>query len=366
MTSGGAIMDGLNGRSNPFMKLDQGDKIQAYYMWVDGSGENLRGKTRTLDSVPDSPDDLPWWNFDGSSTNQSLGTNSDVLLKPAAIFKDPFRGGDNILVLCETYGPDDEPHPTNPRHECIENMEKAAELEPWFGIEQEYTLFDAHNKEVYCWPRYGFPGPQGPYYCGIGADRIKGRKVVEAHYRACLYAGVMIGGSNAEVMPSQWEYQVGPCAGVDISDHLWVSRYILHRVAEEFNVCVSLDPKPIDGDWNGAGCHTNVSTKPMREEGGMEHIMVAIEKMEAKHMEHIEAYDPSGGKDNARRLTGAHETASINEFSYGVAHRGASIRIPRSVEKDGYGYLEDRRPSSNMDPYVVCNRIIKTIAIDED
>ena len=162
-------------------------------------------------------------------------------------------------------------------------MEKCKELYPWFGIEQEYTMFDYTGRQPYGWPANGYPGPQGPYYCGVGADKVKGRKIVEAHYRACLYAGLTIGGTNAEVMPSQWEYQIGPCVGIDIGDQIWVSRWILHRVAEEFNVVVSFDPKPIPGDWNGAGCHTNVSTLPMREEGGIQKIYEAIEKMEPKH-----------------------------------------------------------------------------------
>lgn len=358
-------MDGLNGQKNPFLDLDQGGKVQAYYIWIDGSCQNIRGKTRTLEKKPESISELPEWNFDGSSTDQSTGANSDVYIRPIAMFKDPFRRGDNILVMCETYGPDDKPHPTNARFECNNNMELCKDQKPWFGIEQEYTLFDFTGKNPYCWPANGYPGPQGPYYCGVGSDRVKGRKIVEAHYRACLYAGIKIAGSNGEVMPSQWEYQVGPCLGIEMGDHLWVSRYILMRVAEEFNVVVSFDPKPIPGDWNGAGCHTNISTLEMREPGGMAAIIKAIDAFSLKHKEHIEAYDPSKGADNARRLTGLHETASINQFSYGVAHRGCSIRIPRQCEKDGYGYFEDRRPASNCDPYTVTNRVVKTMCLGQ-
>lgn len=348
-----------------FADLDQDGKIQAYYIWIDGTGQNLRGKTKTVDHPVESVDELPEWNFDGSSTNQSTGENSDVYIRPVSIFRDPFRKGENILVMCECYSPDDTPHPTNKRDECNRVMERCADQKPWFGIEQEYTLFEKTGKRPYGWPENGFPGPQGPYYCGIGTDRVYGRAVVEAHYRACLYAGVKIAGSNAEVMPSQWEYQVGPCEGITMGDHLWVSRYILSRVAEEFDIVVSFDPKPIPGDWNGAGCHTNISTKAMRTEGGMDHIYKAIEAMSTKHEEHIAEYDPHRGADNARRLTGLHETASIDQFSYGVANRGASIRIPRQCEKDGYGYFEDRRPASNCDPYAVTARIVKTICLGE-
>lgn len=357
--------DGLDGQKNPFLDLPQHGKVQAYYIWIDGSGQALRGKTKTLDAIPSSIADLPEWNFDGSSTGQSTGQNSDVYIRPCAIFKDPFRRGDNVLVMCDTYAPDDSPHPTNTRFECNNNMIKAEAEQPWFGIEQEYTLFDNSGKHPYGWPKHGFPGPQGPYYCGVGADKVKGRKIVEAHYRCCLYAGIKIAGTNGEVMPSQWEYQVGPCLGIEMGDHLWVSRWILSRVAEEFNVVVSFDPKPIPGDWNGAGCHTNISTLKMREAGGMEHILKAIELFSSKHDEHIKCYDPSNGEDNKRRLTGLHETASIDKFSYGVAHRGCSIRIPRQCEKDGYGYFEDRRPASNADPYTVTNRVIKTMCLSE-
>jgi len=360
------MCDGLDGQKNPFMDLPQGGKCQAYYIWIDGTGQHMRGKTKTLDAPVTSIDELPEWNYDGSSTGQSLGSNSDVLIRPAAIFKDPFRRGDNILVMCETYGPDDTPHPTNHRDGCNKVMQAVKDQKPWFGIEQEYTMFDFTGTHPYGWPVNGYPGPQGPYYCGVGADKVKGRKIVEAHYRCCMYAGVKIAGSNGEVMPSQWEYQVGPCEGIDMGDHLWVSRWILCRVAEEFNVVISFDPKPIPGDWNGAGCHTNISTLAMRQPGGMKYINEAIERMSHKHAEHIKAYDPNEGEDNKRRLTGLHETASIEQFSSGVAHRGASIRIPRQCAKDGYGYFEDRRPSSNADPYNVTARVIKTICALEE
>lgn len=147
-------------------------------------------------------------------------------------------------------------------------MESAKDAAPWFGIEQEYTLLDMDGRP-FGWPKCGFPGPQGPYYCGVGASKVYGRDIVEAHYRACLYAGINIAGTNAEVMPSQWEFQVGPTEGISAGDELWVARYLLHRVAEEFGVVVTLDPKPMEGDWNGAGAHTNFSTKAMREENGI-------------------------------------------------------------------------------------------------
>ncbi|XP_063705389.1 glutamine synthetase 2 cytoplasmic isoform X1 [Culicoides brevitarsis] len=339
-------------------------KIIATYIWIDGTGENLRCKDRTLDFIPKKPEELPVWNYDGSSTYQADGSNSDVYLTPVAIYKDPFRRGNHILVLCETYRYDGTPMESNKRKHCKEVCDKASADQPWFGIEQEYTLLDSDGRPL-GWPKNGFPGPQGPYYCGVGADRVYARDIVDAHYRACLYAGVKICGTNAEVMPSQWEYQVGPCEGISIGDDLWMSRFLLHRIAEEFGVIVTLDPKPIPGDWNGAGAHTNISTKQTRADGGIEEIEKAIAKMSTKHERHIKAYDPRGGKDNERRLTGKHETSSITEFKHGVAHRGASIRIPRGVADVGKGYFEDRRPSSNCDPYSVIDAILTTISLNE-
>ncbi|KDO32406.1 glutamine synthetase [Saprolegnia parasitica CBS 223.65] len=344
-----------------YMELDTGSFIQAEYVWVGGSGEDLRCKTRTLEKYPASVADLPIWNFDGSSTGQAPGADSEVMLKPAAIYKDPFRRGNHILVMCDCYKPDMTPIPSNTRFDAARVMKACEKEVPWFGIEQEYTLFEADKVTPYGWPVGGFPGPQGPYYCGAGAHSAFGRLIADAHYRACLYAGIRVSGINAEVMPGQWEYQVGPCTGIEAGDQMWISRYILLRVCEDFGVIVSFDPKPIPGDWNGAGCHTNVSTKAMREDGGMVKIIEALEKLKLKHKVHIAAY----GTGNERRLTGRHETASIDQFSYGVANRGASIRIPRQAESDGKGYFEDRRPASNMDPYVVTGRIMKTISLNE-
>merc|ERR1719310_1800319 len=362
-----------------FLGLDQGEKVMAEYVWIGGNNE-LRCKTKTLTKAPKSVDELPVWNFDGSSTEQAPGTDSEVLLYPRAIYRDPFRAGPsgkskNIIVLCDCYKPDPdgpkgvgEAIPTNTRVYCKAIMDKVKATEPWFGIEQEYTLFEPDGVTPYGWPVGGEPSrPQGPYYCSIGAENAYGRPVVEAHYRACIYAGINISGINGEVMPGQWEYQVGPCTGIDSPDQLIISRYLLIRVCEQFGVQVSFDPKPIPGDWNGAGCHTNVSTKAMRAPGGYEVIKKAMERLGApgKQDEHIKAYDISGGEDNKRRLTGAHETAPITKFSWGVANRGCSVRIPRMTEKENCGYFEDRRPASNMDPYVVTGKIMETCVVPD-
>ena len=326
-------------------------KIKAEYLWIDGNEptSTLRSKTRILDKGAE----LPIWGFDGSSTNQATGDSSDCVLKPVFQCPDPIRGGDNIIVMCEVLNADMTPHSTNTRAACAEAAARYAEHECWFGIEQEYTFFD--GIKPLGWPDNGFPAPQGGYYCGVGADEVYGREIVEEHMDACLYAGLGFCGINAEVMPGQWEYQVGPLDGLTVSDHLWVSRWLLYRIAENYGVSATLHPKPVSGDWNGAGAHTNFSTKSMRESYGP--IEAAMAALEVNHMAHIENY----GDGIPERLTGSHETCAFNEFRWGVSDRGASIRIPWQVKQDGKGYLEDRRPNANCDPYVVTMMLTETI-----
>ncbi|XP_073295655.1 glutamine synthetase cytosolic isozyme-like isoform X1 [Primulina huaijiensis] len=345
------------------LNLSEVTKKSIYeYIWIDAFGK-LRSKARTLPGPVADASELPKWNFDGSSTGQAPGADSEVVIYPQAIFPDPFRRGSHMLVMCDTYTPSGEPIPTNKRHRAAQifsDPKVSAEV-PWYGIEQEYTLLQKDVVWPLGWPAGGFPGPQGPYYCGIGADKAYGRDVVDAHYKACLYARINISGINGEVMPAQWEFQVGPSVGISAGDQIWVARYILERITEIAGVVLSLDPKPIPGDWNGAGAHTNYSTKTMREDGGYEVIKEAIRKLGLRHKEHIAAY----GEGNERRLTGKHETASIDTFSWGVANRGASIRVGRETERDGKGYFEDRRPASNMDPYVVTSMVAETTILWE-
>ena len=326
--------------------------FKAEYIWIDGTepSPSLRSKTKVLPNGSG----FPIWGFDGSSTNQAPGSNSDCVLRPVFSCPDPISGGDNKLVMCEVLLPDMSPHPTNNRAACAEVAAKHENQESWFGIEQEYTLFESDGKQPLGFPEGGFPEAQGPYYCSVGANYNFGRDVSEAHATACIDAGLGIAGTNAEVMPGQWEFQVGPLGPLEVSDQLWLSRWLLHRVAEEFGVVVSIDPKPVSGDWNGAGCHTNFSTKAMRE--SYQPIIDACEALGKNITEHIENY----GAGNDKRLTGLHETQSIDQFSYGVSDRGASIRIPWQVEVDQKGYLEDRRPASNMDPYLVTKLLVQT------
>ncbi|MEW2518377.1 glutamine synthetase [Actinacidiphila alni] len=326
--------------------------FKAEYIWIDGTEPTakLRSKTKILADGAE----LPVWGFDGSSTNQAEGHASDRVLKPVASFPDPIRGGDDVLVMCEVFEIDGTPHVSNTRAALREVAERYAAQESLFGIEQEYTFFQGSRPLGF--PDGGFPAPQGGYYCGVGADEIFGRPVVEKHLENCLAAGLGISGINAEVMPGQWEFQVGPLSPLEVSDHLWVARWLLYRTAEDFGISATLDPKPAKGDWNGAGAHTNFSTKAMRENYAA--IIEAAESLgrDEKPLEHIKNY----GVGVESRLTGAHETAPWNEYSYGVSNRGASVRIPWQVEVDQKGYIEDRRPNANMDPYVVTRLMVDT------
>jgi glutamine synthetase len=328
--------------------------IKAEYIWIDGTEPTarLRSKTKIITGDADLAS-LPIWGFDGSSTNQAPGKASDCVLRPVFVCPDPIRGGDNVLVMSEVLLTDMSPHPTNTRAALEAVASEYASHEPLFGIEQEYTFFKGGRPHGF--PEGGFPAPQGFYYCGVGADEVFGRDIVEAHLDACLEAGLAISGINAEVMPGQWEFQVGPLGPLAVADQLWMARWLLYRIAEEFDVAATLDPKPVMGDWNGAGAHTNFSTKAMRE--SYEPIIAACEALKKKAIDHVENY----GFGIEARLTGLHETAPWNEFSYGVSDRGASVRIPWQVEVDGKGYIEDRRPNANMDPYVVARLITDTV-----
>jgi glutamine synthetase len=327
------------------------DRYQAEYIWIDGTEPTakLRSKTKIL-AAGKEPD---IWGFDGSSTNQAPGDNSDVVLNPVFVCPDPIRKGDNKLVLCETLLTDMTPHPTNTRTACAVMAEKHGESDTWFGIEQEYTLFKGSRPLGF--PEVGFPAPQGGYYCGVGADEVYGRPLIEDHMTACLYAGLEIAGINAEVMPGQWEFQIGPVAAPAVADHLWVARWLLYRLGEEYGISATLDAKPAPGDWNGAGAHTNFSTKAMRE--SYEPCVAAAEALGRRADLHIANY----GSGIESRLTGEHETAKYDTFFYGVSDRGASVRIPWQVEKDQKGYIEDRRPNANCDPYIVTKLIIETV-----
>ena len=359
------------------------------YVWTDADA-GLRSKTRVV-KLDDSINiecimDYPgrWeWSFDGSSTGQATGTDSDVLIRPVAIYKNPFYknspGVEAWLILCDCYDKDGTPHATNARARCAQTEAACAAEEPLFGIEQEYVLVERlkphqYLSQPYQWINDGNPGcgGQGPYYCSVGGDRCFGRKIVDQHMQACMHAGIEICGTNAEVMASQWEFQIGPLPALQVSDQLWMARYILLRITEEHGCCVSFHPKPMKGAWNGSGGHTNFSTAVMRgskpesmrgskpeSSAAMAAITDACNKLQDNHANHMAVY----GEHNAERMTGLHETSSMHECTWGISDRGRSIRIPRHVAKQGHGYLEDRRPAANLDPYLVTERIMRTCLI---
>jgi glutamine synthetase len=349
--------------------------VIAEYIWIDADNE-IRSKTKILDPkhhVGDDATDLdgifPEWNYDGSSTGQATGTKSDVILKPCYYRMDPFRrkindGYEAFLVLCDTYNMDGTPHLTNKRVLCKEYKELTKDQKPLFGIEQEYIIYKNGENVPYNWINQGKPSQiqdgSGKYYCGVGGDKAFGRKIAEKHMEYCLYAELQYCGMNAEVTPSQWEYQLGPLSPLKISDQLWISRYILNKLTEEYDARIVYHPKPLF-DFNGSGGHTNFSTKEMREEGGITKIIEACEKLVLTHDEHIKNY--GNPETNKIRLSGGFETAKYDNCTYGISDRGASIRIPLNVDKHGHGYLEDRRPPSDLDPYIVTSQILKTVCL---
>ena len=339
-------------------------KIVAEYVWID-MDMNLRSKTKIIEKLEyhSSINDFPEWNFDGSSTGQSVTKNSDLILKPVDFIKNPLIDKKYInqncgyyLVLCEVVDSE-----SNNYTELKNLYLKTIGDEPWFGIEQEYMLLDYEgqpldqfiiNKE--------FEYKSNQHYCSVGTGKSMGRGIVMEHMHACIEAGIKICGINSEVTPSQWEFQIGPLYALEMCNQLWLARYILIQIAESHNVYVSFHPKPFT-HLNGSGAHTNFSTKGMRKEGGIDEIYKAIDKLSKNHKQHIEVY----GNYNDMRLTGTNETANINTFSYGNCDRSSSIRIPINVIKNKKGYMEDRRPAANMDPYLVVGRILKTVIIED-
>ena len=309
------------------------EKKKYEYIWLDGyePEPSIRSKIKVTEE-----EEPPQWGFDGSSTQQADGSSSDCILIPVAQYDGPL-GAD--LVMCQVDTGEHETHPSNTRKAC----EGLVADDWWFGFEQEYFFTDIKGNPL-GW-QDGTPRPQGDYYCGVGANNVAGREISEAHLDLCLEAGLEVTGTNAK--------------GIKAGDDLWVSRYLLHRVAEEFGVCVDLHPKPKSGDWNGSGMHTNFSNEEMRTNGSEQLMTSLCEKLGAAHEEAIKEY----GSDNDKRLTGLHETQKITEFSYGISDRGASIRIPiYTIEHDWDGYLEDRRPASNADPYRIISHIVGTLS----
>jgi len=329
-------------------------KSKLEYLWLDGyePTANIRSKTRIEEGFSGKLEDCPMWSFDGSSTKQAEGGNSDCLLKPVAIYPDPARRN-GYLVMTEVLNPDGTPHVSNSRATIDD-----ADHDFWFGFEQEYFIMDTATGLPLGFPVGGYPGPQGLYYCSVGGRNTWGRDLVEEHADLCLDAGLQFEGINQEVAAGQWEFQLFAKGAKKAGDEIWVARYMLQRLTESYGYYIEYHPKPVKGDWNGSGMHANFSNTLLRTCGSKEVYEKVCEAFRPVTKEHISVY----GEYNDERLTGKHETASITDFSYGVSDRGASIRIPiLTVEKGWKGWLEDRRPASNADPYKVAAVIVKTV-----
>lgn len=330
------------------------------YIWVGGDGE-LRSKTRLLNTkYIINIKQIPEWNYDGSATNQGFMCNTEIIIKPCFFCKNPLtklEEYNTYLVLCDTYDIYNHPLISNTRFnaqylfETINLNKMEPDTHPWFGLEQEYFFVtpDFLNKEL---------EEQGQYYCGTFLDNIQ-RKIVEEHLEACLYAELEISGINAKVAPNQWEFQIGPSEGINASDQLYIARFLLERIAEKYNISICYDPKPFS-ELNSSGCHINFSTLQTREPDGINIIYEYIRKLGIKHLEHMNVYD----LNNQKRLNGVHETVPYDRFSFGVGTLNTSIRIPNQTLKEQCGYFEDRRPTSNMDPYLVTSIIYKTCCLE--
>ena len=332
-------------------------KYKLEYIWLDGYTPlaSLRSKT-TIKEFSGFPKltDLPVWGFDGSSTQQAEGKSSDIVLKPVAVYPDSTRKN-GVLVMCETFLHTGVAHPSNSRATIPDDPDT------WFGFEQEYFLWK--DGAPLGFPKDGFPSPQGPYYTGVGYKNVGNvaREIVEKHIDICLDAGINLEGINSEVAKGQWEFQIFGKGSKNAADQVWVARYLMMRLCEKYGVDVNWHCKPLgkDVDWNGSGMHTNFSTEHLREVGGKEYFDALMAAFDKYKNEHIAVYGP----DNHLRLTGLHETQSIDKFNYGVGNRGASVRLPQTFIPSGYrGYLEDRRPNSQGDPYKIAGRILQTIA----
>ncbi len=333
-------------------------KSKVEYIWLDGSKptQGLRSKTKIVEDFSGKVEDLEMWSFDGSSTEQAVGTFSDLLLKPVVVYPDPGRNN-AWLVMTEVLNADGTPHKTNGRAKIRDD-----DNDFWFGFEQEYFIWDPETNLPIGFPEGGYPAPQGPYYCGVGGNTAFGRDIVEEHLDLCIDAGLNIEGINGEVAAGQWEFQIFAKGAKSAGDQIWIGRFLLERTAEQYGLSINWHPKPLgDTDWNGSGMHANFSDSTLRNSGSKDAMFAICEAFGATPeiiKKHIDVY----GAFNDQRLTGKHETQSIDQYSYGVSDRSASIRIPIAVVENGYkGWLEDRRPASNADPYMVSAVIIETV-----
>lgn len=328
----------------------------AEYIWLDAN-KKFRSKIRTIHNESFNVPQFPIWDYDGSSTGQADGGSSEITIRPVFSCDNPLSSfHDNHimyskLVLCETLNVDGTPTISNTRVQANEifSLPICQSVTPWFGLEQEYFIID------------NTPGAgaalspmeeTSEHYCGVGREIVY-RNIAEEHMLACIKARLNISGINAEVSKNQWEFQIGPSVGIKASDELLMARFILERIAEKYGKTICYDPKPFS-NINGSGCHTNFSTSIMRSEGGVKEIYRVIQNMENSHTNDIKLY----GVNNEKRLSGKYETSDYKKFTWGIGHRGVSVRINNRTHSNGFGYFEDRRPAANMDPYLVTSAIM--------
>ena len=365
-----------------FKKMKRSVKLE--YVWLDGnSPTNLRSKTKYEmfefgeQESPAGLDEIfaqiPEWSFDGSSTNQAETESSDLLIRPVRMYPNPLENSREIvsyIVLFEFFDTYGSPHKTNTRYqlrEYLHNLEEDPEL--FVGVEQEYLIMDVLSDWPSAWGwdseenKGKFPNEKDSYYCGVGAKSVNHKWLADTHASMCQRVNIKYGGSNAEVLKSQWEYQVGPTDPLSCADSLWLSRYILQRIAESRGLGINYQPKPIEGDWNGSGAHINFSTNTMRESGDKEYFDLVCETLKENHKKDMKSY---GDDNNKKRLTGKNETSKHDKFTYGESDRSVSVRIPISTVRNWKGHVEDRRPSADMDPYQAFFALSKTLSKVED
>nr|CAH7745052.1 unnamed protein product [Callosobruchus chinensis] len=315
-------------------------KVQLTYLWIDHTGENLRSKTRTLDFSPSTYKEVPIWNFNGFHTMKAPKEKSDYYLVPVSLYNDPIRRGANKIVLCETFDADEKPCKTNHRQKCVEALNKVCDHEVYIGFEQDYYIMGSDGRP-FGWPPMGEPISDRQYYASMCT--VIGREITECIYRALLYAGVNVYSDCAEPAPSQWELKTNGERGVKPADDMWFSRWLMQRIAEDFGLCISFQPF-VSPRWSKSGLHVTYSTKKMRDNDGMKYIQETIKKLEKCHTEMLKIYK---------------STYLGDKFTSGIGDRTASVRIPKIVADKKKGFIEDRRPAGNADPYKIMEALIK-------
>ena len=336
--------------------------IYAEYLWLD-INTHIRSKIRIiydfdLNQLYDHTS-YPNWNSDGSSTGQSHGQQTEILLMPVKCLKHPlYLSNTNIIyiiVLCECYDPETKLHHiSNTRYLANQlfQSDKSKNAELWFGLEQEFFFFEKSTKKPIDWQnRY----QQGEYYCGNNRSTSIERQIMDEFIQSSLYCGLHISGYNQEVAHAQWEYQIGPLSGIEVADQMIIAKFILFRICEKYGLYTSFHPKPIGGYWNGSGCHINISTKNTREDNDLIEINRIITNIGKDHHNWIGQYD---GVNNHLRLCGKYETSDSTNFTFGVGTRHTSIRIPNQVAIEGKGYFEDRRPGASIDYYKTISKYV--------